>query len=125
MTLKFYNFFLLFVFASSVLSSIPSPTNQSGANSTSPENVPSTTRATADSSTEKPMISHSTTDHPIERGKILITTPGAEETLELARNDSKIKIAFIGAALVCTLVRVVSLLVCTICCRKGTREEQL
>ena len=60
-------------------------------------------------------------DHPIERGKILITTPGAEETLELARNDSKIKIAFIGAALVCTLVRVVSLLVCTICCRKGTR----
>ncbi|XP_074639737.1 uncharacterized protein LOC141897951 isoform X4 [Acropora palmata] len=48
--------------SSSVLSTTPSPTNQSGSNSTTPENVPPTIRTTAASSTEKPMIIHSTTE---------------------------------------------------------------
>ena len=51
-------------------------------------------------------------DVPTERR----TTPGAKETLELDRNDSKTKKAFIVTALVFTLVRVGSMLVSTICC---------
>jgi len=45
--------------SSSALSTTPAPPTQSAANNATPENVPPTTRATAASSTEKPMISHS------------------------------------------------------------------
>ena len=47
--------------ASSVLSTAPPSTTLSVTNNTAPKNVPPTTRTTAASSTEKPLISHSTT----------------------------------------------------------------
>ena len=58
--LKFYYVFY-FIVASSCLNTTPSPTIQSAANNAIPENVPPTTRTTAASSTEKPIIIHSTT----------------------------------------------------------------
>ena len=51
-------FLNLFV-ASSALSTTPSSTTLSGASNETPKNVRPTTRTTAASSTEKPMISHS------------------------------------------------------------------
>ena len=54
----FYVFYFFVAF--SVLNTTPSPTNQSGSNSMTPENVPPTTRTTAASSTEKSMMIHST-----------------------------------------------------------------
>ncbi|XP_044184811.1 uncharacterized protein LOC122964956 [Acropora millepora] len=67
--------------SSSALSTAPSATTLSGANSTTPENVPSTTRTTAASSTEKPTMIHSTT-----ASSVLSTTPSP--TKESGANDT-------------------------------------
>ncbi|XP_067042771.1 discoidin, CUB and LCCL domain-containing protein 2-like isoform X2 [Acropora muricata] len=117
--------------SSSVLSTTPSPTTRSASSNTTAENVLLITKATAESSTEKSIIIHSTTDHSVGSGRILITTPRVKESqpserhslqtgsvpTEKARNDSKtmitviivvviaVVIIFITTGVICKLVR--------------------
>ncbi|XP_044184812.1 discoidin, CUB and LCCL domain-containing protein 2-like [Acropora millepora] len=67
---------------SSLLSKTPLPTTlQHGANDTTPENLPPTTRTTAAPSTEMPLIINSATDQPVGSSEVLITTQGGEKAL--------------------------------------------
>lgn len=67
----------------SSLTPTPSPTTQRGANNTTPENVSPTSTTTSESSTDKSMITDSSTDQPVGSGKVLIATSSGQETTQM------------------------------------------